>query len=292
MKIQKRLVLVPLYFFLGGLAGGCFVLAALAYFVSGSAGHPLVLRGFALAFPLILLSAVILTVDLTQPLRFWRLFTRFKPISPVSMGSWALAGFGLVAAAAWSKIFIAALGPYLPSSWVEVLGGLPLSQLAWIGLPLALFVASYTGVLLNTSARPLWSSQPLLGGLFFASALATAVAVLTLWAESDHALTDETLTKLLAVEELLLTAQLILTVGFLVLAKRRLGWHDPKLRELLRGRLSLLFHGSWLTGLVLPLAAWSVASPGRRLIEIGLIGVLLGGLAMRYAIFLCEEKGT
>jgi len=291
MRFRKRQILVPLYFYLGGLAGGCFVVAAASHFAFGSPAHPLALRGFAVAFPLILFSALVLTIDLTQPTRFWRLFTRFKLASPVSVGSWALLGFGLLSAAAWVRTFISVLGPFLPEVSVGWILKLSLVEIEVIGLPLALFVASYTGVLLNTSARPIWASQPLLGGLFFASSLATSVALLGSWSTADHALSLSTLGKLLTAEKMLLLVQLTLTAGFVIVAVQRVGLDNARLRELLRGRLSLLFHGSWLAGIVFPLMIW-VASPLRAApLQSGLIAILIGGLAMRYAVFLCDEPG-
>lgn len=291
MRLHKRQILVPLYFFLGGLAGGCFVLAVVSHAALGSAGHPLVLRGFVLAFPVLLVSAAILTIDLTRPGRFWRLFTRVKPISPVSMGSWALLVFGLLAAAAWFKVMIYALGPFLPEWVVRLVLALPLPWIEGPGLPVALFVAGYTGVLLNTSARPVWASQPLFGGLFFASALATSVALLFLWTSAERSLTETTLQRLVRAEQLFLIAQLVLTAGFVGLALRRVGGRNSRLNELLRGRLSPLFHASWGIGALFPVAVLSLVPVRSKLAQAATVAVLLGGLAMRYALFLCEEPG-
>src|SRR5882757_4613906 len=60
--------------------------------------------GHLLAFPLIILCAAALVVDLGQPLRFWHMIfasERFpelilKPYSPMSLGSGILPVFGLV----------------------------------------------------------------------------------------------------------------------------------------------------------------------------------------------------
>ena len=49
-----------------------------------------------------------------------------------------------------------------------------------VGSLFALFVASYTGVLLSVSNQPVWSDSAALGGLFLVSGLSGAAAVLLL----------------------------------------------------------------------------------------------------------------
>jgi formate-dependent nitrite reductase membrane component NrfD len=51
---------------------------------------------------------------------------------------------------------------------------------AILGTVFGLFIAGYTGVLLAVSNQPVWSDTWTLGGLFLASGLSSAVAVLTL----------------------------------------------------------------------------------------------------------------
>src|SRR6266581_2806574 len=61
--------------------------------------------GHLVAFPLIILCAIFLTVDLGQPQRFWHMLFQsanfpepiFKPYSPMSFGSAILFVFGLIA---------------------------------------------------------------------------------------------------------------------------------------------------------------------------------------------------
>jgi formate-dependent nitrite reductase membrane component NrfD len=48
------------------------------------------------------------------------------------------------------------------------------------GIPFALMVAGYTGVLLSCTANPLWSKNPWLGPLFSASAISTGAEALSL----------------------------------------------------------------------------------------------------------------
>jgi len=60
--------------------------------------------GYYVAFPGVVLSGLLLTVDLRRPERFWHMLLQsetlrpmFKPWSPMSVGSWALLAFGAFA---------------------------------------------------------------------------------------------------------------------------------------------------------------------------------------------------
>ena len=88
---------VPAYLFLGGLAGASSVLAAGAQL---SRHHELARVAKTSALGAISLSAVALINDLGRPARFANMLRVFKPSSPMSVGSWLLAGYGPVAGAA------------------------------------------------------------------------------------------------------------------------------------------------------------------------------------------------
>ena len=88
---------VPGYLFLGGLAGASSVLAAGSRAVRVPRTGP---GGKVGAFGAISLSAVALVHDLGRPGRFVNMLRVFKPSSPMSVGSWLLAGYGPVAGAA------------------------------------------------------------------------------------------------------------------------------------------------------------------------------------------------
>src|SRR5262245_62003297 len=164
--------LVVLYFFVGGLAGGCYFLGALIDFFGRPADRPLARLGYYVAFPATVVSGILLTLDLGKPLRFWHMLFQsarwtpmWKPWSPMSLGSWALLFFGLVTllsfAAALAEAGRAPAGfralrpPHILGGVVTVLGGL-----------LGFFIAGYTGVLLSVTNRPIWSDTNLLGLMF------------------------------------------------------------------------------------------------------------------------------
>jgi formate-dependent nitrite reductase membrane component NrfD len=179
------------YFFLAGLAGGCYFLATLLRYWGTPADEPVARLGYYVAFPAILISPLLLTLDLTRPLRFWHMLVNttpggfglnFRLWSPMSVGVWAL----LVASIFTLVSFVDALARdgklrNAPARRLSTfLAGAV--GLVWhvIGSVVVLFIASYTGVLLAVSNQPVWSDTWALGGLFLASGLSGSAALLLL----------------------------------------------------------------------------------------------------------------
>lgn len=131
---------VPGYLFLGGLAGASSVLAASAQL----SGYRELARAAKIgALGAISLSAVALVHDLGRPERFANMLRVFKPSSPMSVGSWLLAGYGPVAGAAAVS---------------EVTGIMPAAGLA-ATLGAALLgpgITTYTAALICDTAAPAW----------------------------------------------------------------------------------------------------------------------------------------
>src|SRR5215469_2923933 len=196
------------YFFLAGLAGGAYALATMLRLWGRPADEPAARLCFLLAFPLVVLCPILLTIDLGHPLRFWHMMydtgvggpaLNFRSWSPMSLGVWGLLVFGLFAAISFLEV-VALDGRYgFPLSGVltQVVAG-PVGRLVNVVVTVfALFVAGYTGVLLSVSNQPVWSDTYALGGLFLASGLGGAAALVTLatrWrpgaAASDGVLAD------------------------------------------------------------------------------------------------------
>jgi hypothetical protein len=131
---------VPGYLFLGGLAGASSVLAAGSQL---SGYHELARVAKVGALGAISLSAVALIHDLGRPGRFANMLRVFKPSSPMSVGSWLLAGYGPVAGAAAVS---------------EMTGILPIAGTAatlGAGL-LGPAIATYTAALICDTAVPSW----------------------------------------------------------------------------------------------------------------------------------------
>jgi formate-dependent nitrite reductase membrane component NrfD len=165
---------VVLYFFFGGLAGGCYVLAALIDLLGRSRDRPLARVGYLTALPCLAISALALVFDLSRPDRFYHILVEihtwmplFQWWTPMNFAAWMLLAFSLCAV-------LSAIGIRPPS--------LPGKIVSAVGAVLGLYVASYEGTLLAFTSRPIWSETPLIGPVLVLTALSMAAAYLYLFA--------------------------------------------------------------------------------------------------------------
>jgi polysulfide reductase chain C len=182
--------IVP-YFFLAGLSGGSYMIATLLRLAGRRTDEAAARLGYYVAFIAFVPCPILLTLDLTQPLRFWHMLWNttpgsegfnFKYWSPMSVGCWALVVFGLFTTVSFIEVLVRdGRLRARPATWAARLLGGPLGRL-WnaVGAILGLFIAGYTGILLAVSNQAVWSDTWTLGGLFLASGLSGAVALLTL----------------------------------------------------------------------------------------------------------------
>jgi len=131
---------IPGYLFLGGLAAGSSLLATGAQLAGLDV---LANRSKLVATAGAALSGLALVHDLGKPSRFFNMLRVFKPTSPMSVGSWLLAGFSGCSA-------LAALGVLTPRARGLTTAG------AVSAAAFAPFVASYTAALLSDTAVPAW----------------------------------------------------------------------------------------------------------------------------------------
>ncbi|HET6209344.1 MAG TPA: NrfD/PsrC family molybdoenzyme membrane anchor subunit [Jatrophihabitans sp.] len=174
---------IPAYLFLGGLAGGSSLLAAGADLT----GRPALRRAGRLgAAGAISLSFAALVHDLGRPSRFLNMMRMVKPTSPMSMGTWVLAGFGPLAGLAGAAELAPAIADRLPVLARSVsVAGRPAGLVA---AALAPAVASYTAALLADTATPAWSgARRELPFVFAGSAAAAAGGWGMLCAPPDQA---------------------------------------------------------------------------------------------------------
>ena len=163
---------VPLYFFVGGIAGVSAVIALVAH-VIGNAG--LVRAALLVGFAGALISPPLLIADLGRPARFLNMLRVFKLGSAMSVGAWTLVGFSsaIGLAVVCHEMILAGYGN----------GFLPVIE--WLAEILAacggLILASYTSVLLGVTAIPVWSeNRKLVPAVFLTGALGSAAAILEL----------------------------------------------------------------------------------------------------------------
>lgn len=166
------------YFFLGGLAAGCYVIASIASLFGSKEDRTVARTGYYLSLLALLPCPLLLIKDLGRPERFLNMLRIFKVKSPMSMGVWGLFSFSLFNGI--TAIIQAARDGLLGRWWgARLLAALPQKLLALPGSAFAIFIGGYTGVLLTATSVPLWSRSKLLGGIFLSSALSTSTALIT-----------------------------------------------------------------------------------------------------------------
>jgi len=244
------------YFWIGGLAGASATLALAARLAGNRRLHRSAL-GAALAGSVI--SPALLIDDLGRPERFLNMLRVFKPTSPMSVGSWVLAGFGTTAGGAAVSEFTGVLRP---------LGRLAEVVAAALGPVLA----TYTGVLVADTAVPVWhESRRHLPLVFAGGAMASAGGLAAMTTPARRAGPARRLALLGAALELVSAADM----------ERHLGELAAPYRDGDAARAARLGRG--LTGA----GAGVVALAGRR--RLGAIvggSLLLGGaLAERIAVY-------
>jgi formate-dependent nitrite reductase membrane component NrfD len=276
--------LIVFYFFFGGLAGGCYFLAALIDLLGRPDDRPLARLGYYIAFPCVVLSGLLLTLDLTRPLRFWHMLIEsntFQPMiklwSPMSLGAWALLIFGIFS-------LIAFLGALVEDKRLDWPGGRKLrppgilgGAIAILGGLLGFYVAGYTGVLLAVTNRPIWSDTPLLGMLFVVSAASISAALMIILARRSKS-TMPGIAALHRMDAWVVALELIVLIAVMI----SLG---PVFRAWLSAWGLLLFLGVIIAGMLAPLALyWRRQWLGELNLTTTAVLVLVGGFILRMVI--------
>src|SRR3989442_7918709 len=141
------------YFFFGGLAAGCYVIASIASLFSSPENRLVTRTGYYLSLLAFLPCPPLLIKDLGRPERFLHMLRIVKVRSPMSMGTWAVMFFslfcGLSVTIQAAKDGI--LGRWFVARWLATL---PHVLIAIPGTFAGFFLGSYTGVLLATTSIP------------------------------------------------------------------------------------------------------------------------------------------
>lgn len=298
---------VILYFFLGGIAAGAYFTATLAEIFGGPEDRPMAKVGYYLSFPLILICALLLIVDLGNPTRFWHImvnewwvntlsenWSRFafniKFISPMNIGGWALAGFGVFNLLSILDVWVEE-GRLTVAPLKAFYSAVPRKLYALAGCFFGFFVAGYTGVLMNVTAQPLWGEGTWLGALFIASAASTGAATIGLiMAIRNRKDDEEAATRLARMDNAAILIELAILIIFLATA--------PLMAQVLLMTGGLFVALFWLfvfLGIVIPLALQVRTSFGqghlpRNLAVLTALLILVAGFIMRYMVVMVQQS--
>jgi polysulfide reductase chain C len=260
------------YLFVAGVAGGGFFATFLAHQFSGGKYKHLLKISTWIGVPLVAVGVILLIVDLGNQLYFWHLMVRFLPVSAMSIGTWLLT--------IWAILAVVLIILWLAEDDVplfRIVGFLvPLAKpLAWINLVVSVLLITYTGVLLSATSLELWATV-LLPVLFVVSAISTGWAASLLVAallrkEIPHEAGQAG--AILAVLEVVALVAFLLAVPSGVLTT---------------GHLSIWFWiGVVVIGLLVPFALelWSQRARARSLLVVAsALCVLLGGMVLRAVV--------
>ncbi len=260
---------IALYFFFEGISAGCSLLASIAQFFGGKRHRDLARAAHYTSFLTLLPCPPLLVADLGKPSRFHHMMRVFKPSSPMNLGAWTLLAYSIPVSLLSARALIT---DGSENSTVAAL--VPEKTLSLAGIPLALIMTSYPGVLLSTTSTPVWSRSRFLGALMACSSIDTAVAACSLHLELHGGSAEsKRLLKRLATVTSICEAGMVVT--YLATAKEAA-------RPLTKGRYRWHFWlGAVAAGIVAPIVLRSdkkVVKTARSVLS------LLGGLALKWSI--------
>jgi formate-dependent nitrite reductase membrane component NrfD len=265
---------IAVYFFCEGVSAGSYLLATLAELFGKGRFNRLTRAGYLTSFATLLPCPPLLIADLGRPERFHHMLRVVKPTSPMNLGAWALSGYGAAVIANTAlQIINTDTNAMVPAS------------IGAMGLPFALTMLSYPGVLLATTSTPVWSKSRFLGALMAASSVSTGAAAtslaLTLIGDGD-ANSQKALAKIQTTAHVAETAALVAYVvsegeAAAPLVKREYKWH--------------FWVGAVGVGLVVP-SLIAKRSKSRTARVIGSALTLFGGLALKWAITHAGKKSA
>lgn len=275
------------YLFLGGLAGGTFLVSAIVRFLVGDR-HP----KLSVVSPWVSLIALgvgllLLVVEVEKPLQAMMMWKSF-----VNFGSWMTIGAWLLFAAA-ILFFVNSLfsTPKIADAICNVVKPLDNVREAIVKVTLGLggacglAVAVYTGILLGAAGSiPLWSS-PLIPVLFTVSALdaGASVVLACLIADGDEAKRDARNVSIVLMGLILLEG-VVLAMLLTTLSNASLG-AALSIDLLLNGQLSVFFWGMLVVvGLVVPFVLTGVELAG-------FVKSRKAGLVVHAAAIVCALAG-
>jgi formate-dependent nitrite reductase membrane component NrfD len=177
--------LIMLALFAAGIASGTYSVMGLMQLAGNKADRPVIDRMGLVPMPFMLVTPILLTLDLGQPLRFLNLlFTSqfaaerpgpfmFNGNSPMSWGSWAMLIFAPFTLVTFLDSLERVRGVRVP-----LVGSIARNPVVLIvGELLAVVVSAYSGILINVTNQGVWSDTYLMGALFIAFSELSGLAV-------------------------------------------------------------------------------------------------------------------
>ena len=266
LKTPDWEMMIVLYFFLGGIAGGAYFTAAIADNFGSVRDRRTATVGYLLSLPLVAACGLLLIADLGVPLRFLNMMRVFKFSDPMSAGAWGLGIFGLFS-------FLASALSFSSSESALALR----RKVGLVGMFFGFFLASYTGVLLSNTALPLWSQSRLMGALFLASAASTGMAAVSLIL---FVMGGEGLGKVKRADRYSMLIEIVVLAAFLALL-------GSAAQPIVSGQFATLF---WVglvgVGLLIPLLLDLVGHRVKPLGAVAALLVLTGGFVLRYVVLM------
>ena len=265
------------YFFCEGISAGAYLLATMAELFGRGRYRPMVRVARYLSFAFIVPAPPLLIADLGRPERFHHMLRVFKPMSPMNLGAWALSAYSLpvtlIAAQQAAEDGLPFTG-LIPGA----VRNLHTKTIAVAGLPAAMTMISYPGVLLSMTSTPVWTRSRWLGALISCSSMSMAVAATSLALRLSVS-NDASLKVLNKIEKVAALAEAGTLAGYLLTS-------GETARPLTSGKQAkTMWAGAIACGLVLPALMTSGKREGKR--GFGILGSLLtlaGGLALKWAL--------
>ena len=255
------------YFFLGGIAGGAYFTAAIADNFGSRRDQTVARVGYLLSLPLVAVCGLLLIIDLGVPARFMNMMLHFKFWDPMSLGAWAVGVFG-------AFTFVSSVLSFTSSESVAAFR----RKISLIGMLFGFFLASYTGVLLSSSAMPFWADSRLMGALFLASGGSTGMAAVALTMFITGGSIGETWHKIEVADRFSMLVEMLVLAIFLALL-------GSAAQPITSGHFGPLFWGGLVgAGLILPLLLNLFGSRVRALGVVSAVLVLVGGFILRYVV--------
>ncbi len=264
-------MLVVLYLFLAGMAGGIYFTVSFYEFFLGQKTE-IGRKGYVISFILLLVAVFLLILDLERPSRFIHMMLAYKFFSPMSVGSWGLFLFGLntfITLCINSEGSLKPLGNFF-------LRIAPYRIYGLIGVALSVFLSTYTGVLLSETTRTLWSATPFLGALFLASGVSCGVCLLLLIDSKDELFMKQGK----RFDNVCLVVELLVVLFYILALTIGYGPYEET-AKLLTGLYGLFFIGGGIViGIVIPMLLNISGMKGK----LSPVLVLVGAFFLRYAI--------